>query len=195
VGNSTRNYPYRIYGNFSGCIGEDGDGESDCEKIPSDWDLHTAVLLLIEDFNNDSIIDVQDLEPAIKKIGDLNQDGSIDIYDIDYPKKIQHTNAIINPSIIKDDQVTSYNLMGKISIDGKKIILNYPIDIVFPNMGDGNEENLIDKRAEIFLSVGSEIVVYRNKIVVIKGKIVSGNTQSYADGFLFVVEDILGVVK
>jgi hypothetical protein len=85
--------------------------------------------------------------------------------------------------------------MGKISIDGKKIILNYPIDIVFPNMGDGNEENLIDKRAEIFLSVGSEIVVYRNKIVVIKGKIVSGNTQSYADGFLFVVEDILGVVK
>jgi hypothetical protein len=24
---------------------------------------------------------------------------------------------------------------------------------------------------------------------------VSGNTQSYADGFLFVVEDILGVVK
>ena len=48
---------------------------------------------------------------------------------------------------------------------------------------------------ELYLVVNPEIVVYRNKIVTLKGKITSGITQSYQDGFLFRVEDILGIVK
>ena len=63
---------------------------------------------------------------------DLNQDGTIDIYDINYPQKIKYTIAIKNPSLIRDDGLTYYNLTGKISNDGEKIILDSPIDIVFP---------------------------------------------------------------
>ncbi len=48
---------------------------------------------------------------------------------------------------------------------------------------------------EINLSNFNEIIVYRNKIVVLKGKIVSGNTQTFDDRFIFIVEDILGEVK
>ena len=191
VGNSVQNYPCRISGFSNGCIGEEGH----CEKIPSDWDLHAAILNLKKDFNNDSIIDIEDLGPAINLSEDLNQDGTIDIYDINYPQKIKYTIAVKNPSLIRDDGLTYYNLTGEISNDGEKIILDSPIDIFFPYNGEGKEEFSKEKRMEIFLVVNPEIVVYRNKIVTLKGKITSGITQSYQDGFLFRVEDILGVVK
>jgi hypothetical protein len=191
VGNSVQNYPCRISGFSNGCIGEEGH----CEKIPSDWDLHAAILNLKKDFNNDSIIDIEDLGPAINLSEDLNQDGTIDIYDINYPQKIKYTIAIKNPSLIRDDELTSYNLTGKISNDGEKIILDSPIDIIYPDMVEGNEKYSKEKRMELYLVVNPEIVIYRNKIVTLKGKITSGITQSYQDGFLFRVEDILGVVK
>jgi len=189
LGNSSSNYPYRISGVMNGCIGES------CEVVPSDLELHAAILKISKDFNNDGIINVKDLESAIKEIGDINDDGKKDIYDLNYPNKIKYTKNIINPQVIKDDDITSYNLSGNISEDGTKIILSKPIYIIYPNLGDGNEEYLRVERKEIYISVGAEISLYKNKNIVVKGKLYSGNVKSYTDGFVFFIEEILGAIK
>jgi len=101
LGNSSSYYPFRTNGEINGCIVET------CEEIPSDIELHATILNIKKDFNNDGIIDVSDLEPAIKEIGDINEDGRKDIYDINYPNKIKYAKTTINPRLIKDDQITS----------------------------------------------------------------------------------------
>jgi hypothetical protein len=45
------------------------------------------------------------------------------------------------------------------------------------------------------LIVSNELIVYRNKNVVLKGKINSGITQAYKDLFLFQVDEIVGVAE
>jgi hypothetical protein len=189
LGNSSSYYPFRMNGEMNGCIGKK------CEEVPTDMELHSAILNISKDFNNDGIIDVMDLQSAIMKVGDINGDGKKDIYDINYPNKIKYTKTTINPKLIKDDQITSYYLSGKISDDGKKIILSAPIDILYPNLGEGGDEYARDEITEIYIAVGGEISLYKNKNIVVKGKINYGITQSYIDGFIFVIEEIIGITK
>lgn len=56
---------------------------------------------------------------------------------------------------------------------------------------DGNKASA----NEIDLSVSTNIVVYRNKTVVLKGKLLSGNTKAYKNEFMFQVNQIMGAVK
>jgi len=189
LGNSSSYYPFRMNGEMNGCIGKK------CQEVPTDMELHSVILNISKDFNNDGIIDVMDLQSAIMEVGDINGDGKKDIYDINYPNKIKYTKTTINPQLIKDDQITSYYLSGKISDDGKKIILSAPIDILYPNLGEGGDEYARDEITEIYIAVGGEISLYKNKNIVVKGKIHYGITQSYIDGFIFEVEEIIGITK
>ena len=190
VGNSSRNYPFRISGVSNGCIGEVGEGEGDCEKIPSDLDLHSAILVLKDDYNGDTVIDVLDLAPAIEKIGDVNIDSKIDIYEILYPEPLNYTVAVKNPNLLHDNG-SIYNLMGIISSDGR-LKLRLPIDLTDDNSGEGGN---IGRVSEIDLWGSTNIVVYCNKTVVLRGKLLSGNTQSYRNNFAFQVDQIVGIVK
>lgn len=190
VGNALKTYPVRTNGLANGCIG------LGCEEIPSDGDLHKAILLLDNDYNSDGIVDIADLAPAIVQIGDINGDSATDIYDIVYPEKIKYTSVITNPFEIKCNFKTTYDLIGRVSSDGKKIILNAPIDIISKSPLDPNGNSANEKRAELFLSVGTQIVIYKNKTVVLRGKLLKGVTQEYGrgGGYLFLVDDIIGVV-
>ena len=186
VGNSSGNYPTRINGNISGCISEG------CDEIPSDLDLHASILMLDDDYNGDSVIDIRDLETAIVKKGDVNKDSKIDIYDIVYPEPLKYTVAVKNPNLLHDNG-SIYNLIGIISSDGRSVLkVRLPIDLTDDNPGEGGNEGRV---SEIDLWVSTNIVVYRNMTVVLRGKLLSGNSQSYRNNFAFQVDQIVGVVK
>jgi len=186
IGNSNRRYPVRVSGESNGCIGDD------CEEIPSDRILHDAVLKLKTDFNGDSIIDVNDLPYLIEKTGDLNKDSKIDIYDIVFPDPIKTTSLIINPNVIIADSLV-HSIIGIISKDGLYLNLQNPIGLIdqfYP--GEGSNKVKTNK---IQLAAPSNIIVYRNKLVVLKGKLLSGNTQTYENGFIFQVEEVVGKIN
>ncbi len=187
IGNSTSNYPIRITGRTSGCIGDD------CDEIPSDTDLYKAIEVIDEDYNSDGVIGSDDLEPAISKTGDVNRDGAIDLYDIVYPNEIKTTQSTGNSGAFNADDNMSYYLTGRISMDADKIFLNSPIEISYFNALDSQNKTSTERRKELNLIGSNELIVYRNKNVVLKGKINSGITQAYKDLFLFQVDEIVGV--
>jgi|GEM_PF-3952088 len=187
IGNSTSNYPIRITGEMSGCIG------GGCEEVPSDIDLYKAIEVIDEDYNGDGVIGYDDFEPAISQTGDVNRDGAIDLYDIVYPKEIKTAAATLNSGSFIADNNMSYYLTGRISENGDRILFDYPIDISYTSSVDGNSKIFTEKRKELFLLVSSDIIVYRKRKVVLKGKINSGITQAYKDLFLFHVDEIVGV--
>jgi hypothetical protein len=186
VGNSTRSYPYRITGSPNGCI---GDG---CDEIPSDEDLHQAILNLKEDYNSDTIIDISDLADAVYKAGDINYDGRVDIYDLIYPTIIKTSNPIKNPLLIYDNQKT-FSLMGKLSMDCSKLILDKPVEIIHVNPETGFEFK--ERKSAISLSEFPQLIVFRNRKIVVTGSLILESTQAYKDGHLFSIIDVLGEVK
>lgn len=196
VGNSSKHYKYRVSGEWNGCMGKTGVGEDYCEEIPSDWDLYQAIIMLNTDYNNDTVIDGNDLQPAIEKIGDINKDSKTDIYDIVYPETINYTVKVQNPFAMHDD--SDYILMGVIilnsDISNNDVTGNYVLklqSVVELTDFDGNKTNV----NEIWLGVSGNMIIYRNKTVVLKGRLNSGNTPAYQNGFLFSVNQIIGAVK
>jgi hypothetical protein len=189
IGNSTTNYPIRITGEMSGCIG------GGCEEVPSDIDLYKAIEVIDEDYNGDGVIGYEDLEPAINQTGDINRDGAIDLYDIVYPNEIKTTQSTGNSGAFIADDNMSYYLSGRISENGDRILFDYPIDISYFNALDSQNKTSTELRRELNLIVSNELIVYRNKNVVLKGKINSGITQAYKDLFLFQVDEIVGVAE
>ena len=152
-------------------------------------------MALNDDFDQDGIIGVGDLESAVNEITDRNADGKMDIYDLIYPSPLKIISAVNNPSSIREDNGSSYILTGEISPDGDRLILQAPLNISYLNWVEGQSMYLTEKRSQIYLLASDDIIVCRNRKVVIKGKIQHGITQSYIDGFLFLVEEIIGVVN
>jgi hypothetical protein len=189
IGNSNKDYNWRISGELSGCHG--------CEDlIPRDEDLHKAILSLKKDYDGDDTLGVEDLKYAIVEAGDLNNDHKVNLYDLVYPNKIKYIKAVRNPQFINEIMDESIELCGIISEDGKKIILNNSIEIKSTNLGDSDKEFIVTKKSELFLTDYSELVLFLKSKVVLQGKISSGASKSYAgDGFLFTIDKIIGKVE
>ena len=194
IDNDMQNYPVRIDGTSSGCIGP-------CAEIPRNIDLYYAILLINQDYNGDSIISISDLPDKIKEVGDINNDKLINIYDIIYPEKIKYFTSLNNQNMdttIKDYE--SVTIMGDLKLDGRRfwLTLHHTVtitDIMSEANIDQTYTTKLEAGSKIHIGESRNLIMYKDKTVILKGSFDHGITQSYPDYFMFGVHEIIGIKK
>jgi len=203
IDNDMKNYPVRINGwSYANFGQEDGNA-----KIPRNIDLYYAILLINQDYNGDSVIDISDLPDKIKEVGDINNDKLMNIYDIIYPKKINYLTSLYDKKkmdiTIKDGEIATITgdfIFNTSKIGSMFLKLHHTVTITVEE--DGNGDGLVEMQTTkleagdvIHITNQSNLIMHEDKTVVLKGYFGHGTTYSYPYYFLFFTQEVLGVKK